>query len=341
VADSGITGRIDEYQQKHKRAGFPLAVLYKFFDDQGSYLAALITYYGFLSLFPFLLLFTSILGVVLRNNPDLQQRILSSAMAQFPVIGQQLKKPEGLGGGVTAIVIGGLTALYGGLGVAQAVQNAMNAAWAVPRNRRPNPIKARLRSMLLLATGGLAIIGATVLSAIGSSANAFGASLGGVVSILITLAAVLVNAGVFLLAFRISTAHRLTLRQAAPGAITAAVLWQLLQSFGTTYVGNVVKNASATNVLSAFVLGLLAFIYLAANALVLSVEVNVVLAKRLYPRSLLTPFTDNVDLTAGDQKAYADAAKAQTNKGFETVDVSFDNDGQNASAGQSAEKTKT
>jgi len=40
-------------------------VLYKFVDDQGSYLAAQITYYGFLSLFPLLLLLTSVLGLKL------------------------------------------------------------------------------------------------------------------------------------------------------------------------------------------------------------------------------------------------------------------------------------
>ncbi len=332
MAGRSMTERLDGFQQKHTWAGFPLGLVYKFVDDQGGYLAALITYYGFLSLFPLLLLLTSVLGIVLRNDAHLQHQILSSALAQFPVIGTQLGDPRGLGGGVKAIVIGSLAALYGGLGVAQATQNAMNHLWAVPRNRRPNPIIARLRSLLLLCTGGLAIIGATVLSAMGSSANAFGADLGGVVAVLLTLASVLVNVGVFLLAFRISTAHPLTLREAAPGAITAAVLWQLLQSFGAVYVRHVVKNASAFNGVFTVVLGLMAFIYLAANALVLSVEINVVLAKRLYPRALMTPFTDNVDLTRGDQRAYADSAKAEQNKGFETVDVAFENDGKNASA---------
>ena len=93
-----------------------------------------------------------------------------------------------------------------------------------------------------------------------------------------------------------------------------------------------VADASATNSVSAVVLGLLAFIFLAANALVISVEINSVLAKRLYPRALLTPFTDNVDLTGGDQDVYADAAKAQRLKGFQNVDVSFDHDGQQATA---------
>lgn len=330
MARRSVTQRFDDFQREHGWAGFPLAVVYKFFADQGPYLAALITYYGFLALFPLLLLLTSVLGLVLETHPHLQQQIIASALSEIPVIGTELSDPKGLGGGVTAIVIGSATAMYGGIGAALAAQNAMNQLWAVPIYRRPNPLVSRARSLLLLLTAGLAILGATVLSAMGNSANAFGANLSGAVAVLLVVASVLVHAAVFLLAFHVSTAHRLTFREAAPGAVTAAVLWQLLQSFGAQYVSQVVKNASATTSVSALVLGLLAFLFLAASALVLSVEINVVLAKRLYPRALLTPFTDNVNLTSGDQRAYADAAKAQQSKGFQTIDVRFANDGQNA-----------
>jgi membrane protein len=334
MARGSMTERLDRLQREHAWAGVPLAVIYKFIDDQGGYLAALITYYGFVSLFPLLLLLSSVLGVILRSNPHLQEQIIQSVLSQFPVIGNQLGNPRELGGGIPAIVIGSLTALYGGLGVAQATQHAMNQIWDVPRNRRPNAIKARLRSLVLLLIGGMALLGATVLSAMGSRSRSYNPGVGDYVfSGLLIIASILVNAGVFLLAFRVSTAHeRLTLRAAAPGAITAAVLWQLLQLFGAQYVSHVVQVASISNSLSAVVLGLLAFIYLSAIALVLSMNVNVVLAKKLYPRALLAPFTDDVDLTAGDQLAYADAAKAEQQKGFETVDVTFENDGQNASA---------
>src|SRR3712207_3472887 len=116
--------RSDRFQRRHPAAGFPLAVVYKFVDDQGTYLAALITYYGFLSLFPLLLLFASVLGFVLQDSPRLQSEILDSTLSQFPVIGDQLGEPRGLRGNVVAVVVGGLVALYGALGVAQAIQNA-------------------------------------------------------------------------------------------------------------------------------------------------------------------------------------------------------------------------
>ncbi len=132
-----VTERLDGAQRRHPVLGFPLAVVYKFVDDQGGYLAALITYYGFLSLFPLLLLLTSVLGFVLGGDAYLQQRVLNSTLSQFPVIGSQLGDPKGLRGSGAGLVIGLLGAVYGGLGVAQAGQNAMNTAWHVPRNNRP------------------------------------------------------------------------------------------------------------------------------------------------------------------------------------------------------------
>ena len=145
-----ITERLDRFQRKHPWAGFPLAVVYKYFDDFGAYLAALLTYYGFVSLFPLLLLLSTILGFVLSGDPRLQHEVLTSALRQFPVIGGDLAQPKRLGGGPVGLVVGILGSLYGGLGVAQAFQYAANTVWAVPRNNRPNPLRARGRSLVLL-----------------------------------------------------------------------------------------------------------------------------------------------------------------------------------------------
>jgi uncharacterized BrkB/YihY/UPF0761 family membrane protein len=200
----------------------------------------------------------------------------------------------------------------------------MNTAWAVPRHRRPNPIAARGRSILLLCSAGLAVLCTSVLSALGSSAGAFGAKIGLGLHVGLTALSVVINAIVFMLAFKLATPRRLTARQVAPGALTAAVAWQLLQSFGGRYVGHVVKSSSATNAVFALVLGLLAFFYLASLAFVLCIEINVVQVDRLHPRSLLTPFTDNVELTRGDERVYTEAARSQSAKGFEHVDVRFE-----------------
>lgn len=333
------TDRLDAFQRRHRWAGFPIAVAYKFTEDQGPYLAALITYYGFLALFPLLLLLTSILGFVLQDNVDLQQRILDSTISQFPVIGDELSDPSGLQGSGIALVIGGLVALFGAIGVAQAIQNAMNVAWAVPRNQRPNPIKSRLRSLLVIAIGGGGALATTGLSAAGGSAGSFGVDMGGGTAVLLVMAAVLVNTGLLLLVFWVSTAYPASMRELVPGAITAALVWQTLQLFGTAYVGTVVKDASGTYGVFALVLGLLGWIFIAAVGIVVGAEVNVVRVKGLYPRALMTPFTDDVDLTPADRRAYTDMARARRFKEFEKVDVFFEHNGQEASARRRKRRT--
>ncbi len=316
-----IVTRLDRFQRRHPLAGFPLAVVYKYFDDFGPFLAALIAYYGFVSLFPLLLLLSTVLGFVLAGDPHLQKQVLDSALAQFPVVGKQLGDPRRLGGGTAGLVVGIGGSLYGGLGVAQAVQYAMNTAWRVPRNSRPNPFKARGRSLLLVATAGVAVLGTTALSVVGGSGAG---SLGPVVKALALVASAAVNAAIFVFVFRVATTRSLSVRDVVPGAVAAAVIWQLLQSFGVIYVDRVVRNASATNGVFAVVLGLIAFLYLTAAALVLCVEINVVRVDKLSPRALLTPFTDNVVLTRGDRRAYSSQAEAERSKGFEVVDVTFE-----------------
>lgn len=316
--------RLDSYQRRHPWAGFPIGVAYKFFDDQGNYLAALITYYAFLSLFPLLLLGSSILGFVLQGNPDLQQAILDSALRRLPVIGDELGQPRGLRGNSLAVVVGAIGSLYGALGVAQATQNAMNIAWAVPRNRRPNPLLVRARSIVLLALSGLGLLLTTLMSGVGAGVVSAIDELSWLLKGLVGLLTILLNAAIFSVLFRFATARRQSLRTALPGALFVATVWQALQYGGTAYVRAVMESTSATNGVFAVVLGLIAWIYVGAAAVVFGVEINVVRAGHLYPRALLTPFTDDVDLTEADRVAYTRYAQAQRNKGFQSVSVSFD-----------------
>jgi membrane protein len=315
------TERLDRFQRTHRWAGFPLAVIYKFFDDFGSYLAGVLTYYAFVSLFPLLLLASTVLGFVLAGDQRLQHEVLTSALAQFPVIGQELGQPKHLSGGATGLIVGILGALYGGLGVAQAFQYATNTMWGVPRNNRPNPLKARGRSVVLLGTAGLSVLTTTGLSILGGGGAG---ALGQAEKYLVLLASVLINIAVSIFVFRYAPARQLTVRDVAPGAVASAVAWQLLQSFGVVYVRHVIKHASTTNAVFAIVLGMLAFLYIAALVVLLCVEINVIRVNHLHPRALLTPFTDNVSLTSGDRRVYAREAKAQRSKGFERVDVTFD-----------------
>lgn len=321
--------RLDAYQRSHGWLGLPIAVVYKFVDDQGSYLAALITYYGFLSLFPLFLLGATVLGFLLHGNPTLQHDVLSSALADFPVFGPQIQTNihayTGSGLALAASIVVGL---YGALGIAQAGQNAMNIAWGVPRNARPNPIKARLRSLVILGMLGVGVLATTALSALATGAHALVHSLqlgfGG--QCLAIAASAVLDVGLFIVAFRLLTVKATSVRDVAMGAAVAGVAWQILQDFGTYFVVHELKGSREIYGAFALVIGLMAWIYLEAVVVVLCAELNVVLRRHLWPRALLTQFTDDVDLTRGDKHAYASYAKAQRFKGFEHIDVDFNRD---------------
>ncbi|WP_139980056.1 YihY/virulence factor BrkB family protein [Nocardioides litoris] len=320
----GVVSVVDRTQRRRTIIGFPLAVIYKFFDDQGNYLAAAISYYAFVAIFPLLLLASSIFGFILQGNSELQDQVLNSALRQFPIVGEELGRPEGLQGSTGAVVAGSIAATYGALGLGQAIQNLMATAWAIPRNSRPNPILLRVKSLLLLMFAGLSVIAVSVISALGSNTEVFGTGINTTIRLVIQATTVLVVGLVLTVLMRFASARSHRITRAAPGAFTVALLWQLLQYIGTLYVTNVITGAQSVNQTFAFVLGLIGLIYIAAVMAIIGVEVNVVLARRLWPRALLTPFTDAVDLTEADRRAYAMYAQMQRHKGFETVTVRFD-----------------
>ncbi|MGZ5403938.1 MAG: YihY/virulence factor BrkB family protein [Nocardioides sp.] len=317
-------GRVDRFQRRHPVLGLPIAVVYKYFDDQGNFLAAMVTYYAFVAIFPLLLLASSIFGFVLQDRPELQQDALDSALAQFPIIGDQLGAPEGLTGSVGAVVIGVLAATYGALGLGQATQHTMNTAWSVPRNSRPNPLRSRVRSLLLLILAGVAVLGISIFSALGSSSEVFGPAANAAIRWLILLGTVVIVTAVLTSLFRLAAARSHPWVRAVPGAFFTALGWQALQVGGAYYATRVLTETSALNQTFGLVLGLIGLIFLAALVAVIGIEINVVLVRRLWPRALLTPFTDAVDLTDADRKAYALYAQAQRHKGFETVSVRFE-----------------
>lgn len=314
---------IDRYQRSHRWLGFPIAVIYKYADDQGGYLAALITYYGFLSIFPLLLLLLTILDFFLQGDAHLRNSLINSALSQFPVVGTSLRPATNApAGSTTGIAIGIVGTLYGSIGAAQATQHAFNKVWAVPRNERPNPIKSRLRSLILLGALGLGVIVTTVASGLTTGAGSYGATLGTGLKIVGILVVAVANVGLFMFAFRVLTAHEIPTRCLRLGAVIAGLGWEVIQLIGTYYVSQLKGTQDAYGVFGA-VLGLIAWIYLLATMTVIAAEINVVSQRDLWPRSLLTPFTDNVRLTPADERTYTSYAETERHKGFETVDVDF------------------
>ena len=242
----------------------------------------------------------TILGFVLQGDPHLQAELLDSALAQFPVIGSQLRENvHSLTGSGAGLAVGIVVTLYGCLGVAGATQNAFNRAWAVPRNRRPNPITARLRSLLLLPVLGAGVLVTTVLAGLTTARTPTVPTSAARCACGAILLAVVANIGLFMLAFRVLTASEVATRDLRVGAVVAGVGWQVVQILGTYFVTHVLRGSSEAYGVFGLVLGLIAWIYLLALVTVFATEINVVATRRLWPRALLTPFTDRVQLTVG------------------------------------------
>ena len=199
--------------------------------------------------------------------------------------------------------IGALAALYGAMGLGQALQNTQHVAWSVPRNSRPNPFYARVKTLLLLLTAGLSLLAVTIVSTVASTTDVFTEVIGdGIKGCSRCSRSLVVGTGLTYL-FRFAATGQHSFWRAAPGGFTLAVLWQLLQLGGAAYVDRVLVNTSSMTKTFGLVLGLIGFLWIGAVMAVLATEVNVVLARRLWPRALLTPFTDNVRLTEADRSA--------------------------------------
>jgi membrane protein len=316
--------RLDGYQRRHRWLGLPLAVIYKYFDDRGAYLSALVAYYSFVSLFPLLLLFYSALGFFLQGDPSLRASLEHSVLTSFPGLGSEISKhiTTFRGSGV-GLAVGVLGTLYGALGAMQAAQAGFNQIYGVPRNKQPNPIKSRVRSLGLLALLGFGVLLSTALAITLATASK-SLHLATPVTVIGYGLNYLVNVVLFSVAFQLLTARDLRFREVVEGGAVAAALWTLLQTFGSAYVSHSLRHSSHLYGLFAVVLATLAWLYLQSVILMLSAEINVVVHQRLWPRSLLTPFTDNVVLTEADRRAYQQYADVQKFKGFESVTTEFE-----------------
>ena len=310
-----IRDAIDRWQQASSLTAVPVAVAKKFADDGASRLAALIAYWAFFSIFPLLLAFASILGFLLEGNPDFQKDVLDSTVAQIPVIGTQLSQDvTSLKGSGLALAIGIVGAVWAGLGVTLAIGNALDVLWAVPRMDRPDYVHKRLRGLAILVVIGTAQILTTVVVTLARKGT-IEPPVAGIASFVGSAA---IDFAVFVTAFRMLTAADVTVRQVLPGAVLATISWLGLQTLGGLYVEHVVARSNDTYGVFAAVIGLLSWLWLAGQLSLVAAEVNVVLAHRLWPRSLFG------GLTTADERALRSAAAAEQRDQREHIAVSFD-----------------
>ena len=301
-----IADRIDAFQRRFRPLAFVVAVLKRLGEDRGGEHTAIISYYGFLSLLPLLLVVVTVLGKVLADDPDLQRRILDTVLGGFPIVGDALRENvRALDANGSILVVGLLFSLWGALGVIQAFQEACNTMWGVPRHARPDIFRRVARGLGLLAILGTAVIVVTI-----GTPLLLALPLPTLASALTVLAGTALAVGVLLLAFQLLTAVRIPWRSLLPGAIVGGVLLTLLNALGGIYLSRVVARAGNLYGTFAVVIGLFVWIALFARLVLIAYEVNVVADRRLWPRSTSGRNLGPADLRALDELVTREALVA-------------------------------
>jgi membrane protein len=317
-----VVDRLDRFQRRHWWVGFPLAVLYKCLDDRATYLAATVTYYVMVSLFPLSLLFLSGAGFFLDGHPSVRAQLISTAVRDLPGIGSQLRTSlKGFSGSGVILGVGAAGTLYGGLGATTSAQCAFNQIYGIMRQDQPNPIVTRLRGLGLLLLLGVFILASTGLAVAAATANGLSVRYGTGVHLAVYSITFLVDVALFSGGFRLLIARELHFRNVLLGGIIAAVVWELLQTLGARYIARLIGHETAIYGAFGAVLAAIAWIYLEALALMVAAEVNVVRERRLWPRALMGQFVDGVDFTDGDRACYRMYVNAWRFKHSQTVGV--------------------
>ncbi|HET9973523.1 MAG TPA: YihY/virulence factor BrkB family protein [Streptosporangiaceae bacterium] len=306
---------LDAGQQRFTPTAFVFGVIKKYGDDNGGVLASNLAYSAFVSIFPLLLILTTILGLVASVNPSVRTEVLNAVSGQVPAIGttltgnvHELKRSSIIG-----LIIGFIGLLWGATGLAQAGLFTMEQVWNLPGPARPGFVQRLGRAMLFIALLGGGVIVTTGLA----SFNTY--VLKGIWAVIgAEVLAAAFNIGMYTGAFRVLTPKGVPTRALMPGVITGGILWTVLQVLGTWLVHHFLHSDSVYGIFG-IVLGLLAWIYLAVQLTVYSAEINVVLSRRLWPRSIVQP-----PLTEADRASMALQALQNQRRPEQRIEVTFD-----------------
>jgi YihY family inner membrane protein len=308
-----LTQDIDAFQRRHTITGFVYAIIKKYSQDNCGYQSAVITYYGFLSLFPLLVVLTSLVKLLLKNNSSLREKIINNTVHYFPIVGNQLQNsihsPKETG---FALIISLIIMLYGARGVANALQYSLSSLWYIPQFKMPSFIKSLLRSLGIIVVGGVGLLIASIVSGYAAiPGNAL------FIKLITTAGSLLLLWLTFIFIFKLAIARRKTIRQVLVGSAITAIGLQILQTLGYFIMVHELKGLSSIYGTFALVVSLLFWIYLQTEVLLYAAEIDVIRAYHLFPRSLVG------HLTKGDKAAYHKQAESKSQSVNEKIVINF------------------
>jgi YihY family inner membrane protein len=307
--------RVDAFQQRHKPTAFVFGLIKKYGDDNGGVLAANLAHSGFVSLFPLLLVLVTLLGLVASNDPAVRHHVLQAIAHQVPIIGNQLtgNAQELRRSSIIGLIVGLAVLIWGASGLAQAGLFTMMQVWNLPGPARPGYFPRLGRALVFLGVLGVGVVATTLLTSLGLYGHGSGPlAVAGYILVPAT------NVGMFFLTFRVLTPKAVPTRQLVTGAVAGGLVWTVAQALGAYLVGHF-RHTDAIYGAFATVLVLMAWISLSVEITVYAAELNVVLARRLWPRSIVQP-----PLTDADRAVLAAQALQNQRRDDQRVHVSYD-----------------
>jgi membrane protein len=282
---SGLVNRIiawaDRLQREHDLLGFLYAVVKKYGDDEGGRQAALITYYGFLSIFPLLLLGVAVLSRVLADHPDLRRRLIDEIVPRAlrsSVEHSLATMPTS----TVPFVVGLVGLLLSGTGVMFSAYQTLNHVAAVRHRLRAGFFSRYVRVFVVLAILMLGALAAGALTVVATALPGQPA----VQRAAAVLGTALVVFAVLLLGAKLLLARPAPVRALWPGAVLGAAAVTVVLTAGAPLLARLVAKAGPVYGSFATVAGMFALLYLVGQALVYAAEVAAVRYARLWPRAL-------------------------------------------------------
>ena len=278
---SKLVNHLNQYQLKHRRAGFIYGVIKKYTEDNTCYQANLITYYAFVALFPLLIVAITLLQLVLRHNQSVKMRIVTTISHYFPAMSTELQNNiHSLHRTGLALILGLLVALYGARGVAGAWRYTIDNILFVPRLRRLKQPQSTFRNVYIVLVGGGGLLLVASLSALATSLDH---SLP--FRLIADGAGIILLFGVIVFLLKVGTSARINTRTVVISALLATIGLQLLQILGGYIMARELKRLSPFYGTLTTVLALLFWIYLQVQVLLLVFIAAVVHRYKLWPRS--------------------------------------------------------
>ncbi|MBA2313166.1 MAG: YihY/virulence factor BrkB family protein [Actinobacteria bacterium] len=266
----------------------------RFSEDDGNSYAAALTYYVFFSIFPLILASVSILGFVTLGNDDLKARIFDAGISAFPLL-KDVLKPGGLSyfedNAQSLAFISIALALYTGSGAIVALEHALNKLDHIGADEEGTFVEKRLRSLRWLAILGPAAIASAGLGGMATySDEAFGegTALSLVVAGLSYAGGFAISVILFVAAYRFLSKAERPWRAVLPGALAAALAFEVLKTLGALYLATGAATREATFGVFKASAALLIVAYLISRVTLLGAELNAVLVERRRTRQSAT-----------------------------------------------------